>query len=84
MTQQDEIIKARDRIERAISEVPEDILNRYTVNAFDVLAIEDMKGRLLIGSASTIYEYGLARGIRAAKAEARRKRLSQKKGESSC
>ena len=74
MTQQDEITRAQARIERAITEVPKDILNRYAVDVFEVLAIEEMKGRLLIDSASTLYKYGLARGMRAAKAEQRKRR----------
>lgn len=75
MTQQDAITRAQARIERAITEVPKDILNRYAADVFDILAIEEMKGRLLIDGANTLYEYAFARGMRAAKAEMKKGKI---------
>ena len=76
--------RIRSRIENARKELTPDLLSRYSLTVEEAYEFADPYGLVNTDNLNRMYEYGLARGIRAARAEARRKRLSQKKGESSC
>ncbi len=61
------------RIENARKELTPSLLSRYDLTLEEVFEFADSYGRVDVADLDRVYEYGLARGIRAAKAEARRK-----------